>query len=271
MELWLVNHDREEWPDVDVRQTKDAWHVTDAEMHPPIKKIMEMCSKDFFSIHHYKYIDMEIVRKQVEYYNLDFPYDDVTGSVTENKQQFGLVPENSTLRKTEDSTRVEKHLNTPKQLNGGNCLVNEENYEEVTPLNRKENASTGEHQDVSNERDEDECSLYEDEEEEEGSTRLEKHLNTPKQLNGGNCVVNEEDYEEVTPLNRKENASTGEHQDVSNERDEDDCSLYEEVVPFNQKENARNAGEQNESCLKEEIMAFNKIDYKLLDVRETTV
>ena len=59
MKLWLENHDKSEWPDLDIRQPANACHVTDAEMHPSKQNIESMCSEDVFDKHCYRYVDIK--------------------------------------------------------------------------------------------------------------------------------------------------------------------------------------------------------------------
>ena len=59
MELWMRNHDQSEWPELSIRQSDDACHVTDAKDHPPKEEIEKMCSEGFFLKHHYKYVILE--------------------------------------------------------------------------------------------------------------------------------------------------------------------------------------------------------------------
>ena len=57
MQLWLPNHHESEWPDLSIRQAKNASHVLDEEKHPSKQNIERMCSEDFFAQHKYRYSD----------------------------------------------------------------------------------------------------------------------------------------------------------------------------------------------------------------------
>ncbi|KAL9950623.1 hypothetical protein ACROYT_G043148 [Oculina patagonica] len=58
MTVWQANHDQSEWPDMSIRQTEDACHVTDSEKHPAKDVIEKMCSDEFFEKHNYKYVEV---------------------------------------------------------------------------------------------------------------------------------------------------------------------------------------------------------------------
>ncbi len=58
MTVWKANHDQSEWPDMSIRQTQDACHVTDSEKHPAKDVIEKMCSDEFFEKHNYKYVEV---------------------------------------------------------------------------------------------------------------------------------------------------------------------------------------------------------------------
>ena len=69
MELWMRNHDQSEWPELSIRQSDDACHVTDAKDHPPKEDIEKMCSEGFFLKHHYKYVDQSKLNVEEEDYH----------------------------------------------------------------------------------------------------------------------------------------------------------------------------------------------------------
>ena len=69
MELWMRNHDQSEWPELSIRQSDDACHVTDAKDHPPKEDIEKMCSEGFFLEHHYKYVDQSTLNVEEEDYH----------------------------------------------------------------------------------------------------------------------------------------------------------------------------------------------------------
>ena len=54
-DLWLLDHPREEWPNLPLRQPQSAWHVIASDLHPPKEEMTQMCLKDFFKKHHYSY------------------------------------------------------------------------------------------------------------------------------------------------------------------------------------------------------------------------
>ena len=60
MRSWLERHDESEWPDLTIRQTEDACHVTDMKSKPSKDGIEKMCSDEFFAKHKYKYVDETI-------------------------------------------------------------------------------------------------------------------------------------------------------------------------------------------------------------------
>ena len=69
MELWMRNHDQSEWPELSIRQSDDACHVTDAKDHPPKEDIEKMCSEGFFLKHYYKYVDPSKLNAEEEDYH----------------------------------------------------------------------------------------------------------------------------------------------------------------------------------------------------------
>ena len=69
MELWMRNHDQSEWPELSIRQSDDACHVTDAKDHPPKEDIEKMCSEGFFLKHYYKYVDPSKLNVEEEDYH----------------------------------------------------------------------------------------------------------------------------------------------------------------------------------------------------------
>ncbi|XP_068675843.1 uncharacterized protein [Montipora foliosa] len=54
MQLWLGTHGKEEWPDLSVAQGIDVPHVKGEDI---VGEIEEMCSKEFYDQHRYKYVE----------------------------------------------------------------------------------------------------------------------------------------------------------------------------------------------------------------------
>ena len=55
MKCWLQTHSESEWPDLNVCQTEDSFHVLHETLHPSPKNIEKMCSDEYFGKHTYIY------------------------------------------------------------------------------------------------------------------------------------------------------------------------------------------------------------------------
>lgn len=51
IQLWLQNHNKEDWPDLNVCQPEDACHVLKEELRPRKEDIEKMCARGFHSIY----------------------------------------------------------------------------------------------------------------------------------------------------------------------------------------------------------------------------
>ena len=71
MTRWLANHDRSEWPDLNISQTEDASHVTD-NMNGRSKDVVAMCKNEFFTKHVYNYVDVPSATVKNDYDSDDY-------------------------------------------------------------------------------------------------------------------------------------------------------------------------------------------------------
>lgn len=68
MTFWLANHDKSEWPDLDICQTEESCHVTHTQNRCSKDAIEKMCPDEFFAKHKYKY-DPAVTVPEYEYYD----------------------------------------------------------------------------------------------------------------------------------------------------------------------------------------------------------